>query len=323
MQWKSGAAAWLGWLFDGLDMILYTLVAIPFVAELLACGPKRSAASATTAPGFRRRFLSAGRWEAASLAGWAIGSVAAGRLMLTILTYALFTGLSFFAQTWWQLLIFRFLAALGHRRRMGCRRGADLRNLAPQLAPLAGGDFANGREPGHAAGRRWSCFFMAGFAARDGSFWSAFCRPCWCCGFAGPCPSPKNGMRPSVVPRESSRESSTCFAAGSQDDAVDARGLRLVAQRPLGVHLLVFAAFLRNLPDVAGWTDAERSQFVGQAITLVMVSSIVGNFLAAAMARRHRLSMDDRGDVPGLLRFDAASPTARSRAGRTRFGAWP
>ena len=33
--------------------------------------------------------------------------------MLTILTYALFTGLSFFAQTWWHLLIFRFLAALG------------------------------------------------------------------------------------------------------------------------------------------------------------------------------------------------------------------
>ena len=34
-------------------------------------------------------------------------------MTLTILTYALFTGLSFFAQTWWQLLIFRFLAALG------------------------------------------------------------------------------------------------------------------------------------------------------------------------------------------------------------------
>ena len=33
--------------------------------------------------------------------------------MLTILCYALFTGLSFFAQTWWQLLIFRFVAALG------------------------------------------------------------------------------------------------------------------------------------------------------------------------------------------------------------------
>ena len=34
-QWKSGAAAWLGWLFDGLDMHLYVLVAAPFVAELL------------------------------------------------------------------------------------------------------------------------------------------------------------------------------------------------------------------------------------------------------------------------------------------------
>src|SRR4029077_11324492 len=34
-------------------------------------------------------------------------------LSLTVLTYALFTGLSFFAHTWWQLMIFRFLAALG------------------------------------------------------------------------------------------------------------------------------------------------------------------------------------------------------------------
>jgi hypothetical protein len=35
-QWKSGIAAWLGWMFDGLDMHLYTLVAAPFVAQLLA-----------------------------------------------------------------------------------------------------------------------------------------------------------------------------------------------------------------------------------------------------------------------------------------------
>jgi predicted MFS family arabinose efflux permease len=34
-------------------------------------------------------------------------------LVLTVLTYALFTGLAFFAQNWWQLMIFRFLAALG------------------------------------------------------------------------------------------------------------------------------------------------------------------------------------------------------------------
>jgi len=37
-QVRSGLAAWLGWLFDGLDMHLYTLVATAFVAQLLMTG---------------------------------------------------------------------------------------------------------------------------------------------------------------------------------------------------------------------------------------------------------------------------------------------
>ena len=112
-QWKSGIAAWLGWLFDGLDMHLYTLVAAPFVMQLLH-------ASSTKDP-------EVGRYSsiimAAFLIGWALGGSFFGRigdrigrsrtLMLTILTYSIFTGLSFFATTWWHLLIFRFLAALG------------------------------------------------------------------------------------------------------------------------------------------------------------------------------------------------------------------
>src|SRR5438045_3405187 len=39
-QWRSGIAAWLGWMFDGLDMHLYTLVAVPFVAQLMELSPK-------------------------------------------------------------------------------------------------------------------------------------------------------------------------------------------------------------------------------------------------------------------------------------------
>jgi hypothetical protein len=35
-QVRSGVAAWLGWLFDGLDMHLYTLVATAFVAGFVA-----------------------------------------------------------------------------------------------------------------------------------------------------------------------------------------------------------------------------------------------------------------------------------------------
>src|SRR5689334_1834497 len=112
-QWKSGAAAWLGWLFDGLDMHLYVLVAAPFVAELLGV-----ASAKDPAVGFYSSWV-----QAAFLIGWALGGGLFGRiadrlgrsraLTLTILTYASFTGLSYFAQTWWQLLVFRFLAALG------------------------------------------------------------------------------------------------------------------------------------------------------------------------------------------------------------------
>src|SRR5712692_7761797 len=94
-------------------MHLYVLVAGPFVAELLGVNDPK-----LPVVGYYSSWI-----QAAFLIGWALGGGFFGRiadrlgrsraLMLTILTYALFTGLSFFAQTWWQLLLFRFLAALG------------------------------------------------------------------------------------------------------------------------------------------------------------------------------------------------------------------
>ena len=111
-QVRSGLAAWLGWLFDGLDMHLYTLVATAFVAQLLMTG------EGDPEVGKKASII-----QAAFLVGWALGGGFFGRvadlvgrsraLVLTILTYACFTGLSFFAQEWWHLMAFRFLAALG------------------------------------------------------------------------------------------------------------------------------------------------------------------------------------------------------------------
>ena len=99
-------------MFDGLDMHLYTLVATPFVAELLRAKPGDETV------GTHGAII-----NAAFLVGWALGGAFFGRvgdlvgrsrtLILTILTYACFTGLSFFAHEWWHLMIFRFLAALG------------------------------------------------------------------------------------------------------------------------------------------------------------------------------------------------------------------
>ena len=79
-QWRSGVAAWLGWLFDGLDMHLYTLVAAPFVAELLAAAQPADPAGAPAQlvdPGGVPAGLGAGR--RASSGGSATASAAAAR----------------------------------------------------------------------------------------------------------------------------------------------------------------------------------------------------------------------------------------------------
>ena len=112
-QWRTGTAAWLGWLFDGLDMHLYTLVAAPVVLQLIG-------AVSNADPGVKEK---SAYIQAAFLLGWALGGSFFGRLgdilgrsralSLTILTYAICTGLCAFAQTWWQLMLFRFIAALG------------------------------------------------------------------------------------------------------------------------------------------------------------------------------------------------------------------
>src|SRR5436190_23838616 len=93
-QWRSGIAEWLGWTFDGLDMHLYTLVAGPFVAQLIG--------ASTTTDSRVGRYGSI--IQGAFLLGWALGGGFFGRigdrlgraraLSLTVLTYAAFTGLS-------------------------------------------------------------------------------------------------------------------------------------------------------------------------------------------------------------------------------------
>ena len=155
-QWKSGIAAWLGWLFDGLDMHLYTLVAAPFVAQLMNL-------SSPADPVVKEK----SSWiQAAFLVGWALGGGFFGRLgdklgrsralSLTILTYAIFTGLSFFATSWWQLLIFRFLAALGIGGEWAVGATFAFGNLAEEMAAMDRRLFANRRQSRRAPGVRGS-----------------------------------------------------------------------------------------------------------------------------------------------------------------------
>jgi len=289
-QWKTGAAAWLGWLFDGLDMHLYTLVATPFVAELLAVDRKDPAVGQHAS------------WiQAAFLVGWALGGGFFGRLgdrlgrsralVLTILTYAMFTGLSFFAQTWWHLLIFRFLAALGIGGEWAV--GAALlsetwpRNWRPWLAAVLQSAVNLG-----VMLASFSVFVLAGFPPR-----TVF--------LIGVAPALLVLWIRRHVPETEGWHAAKAQSRDNEPGILDL--FRGSVRRITWLTLLVCAfslsghwAFmfwcsqhLRNLPDLAAWSDAQRSQFVSEAMTLVMVASIVGNFLAAAVARwlGYRLSI--------------------------------
>jgi MFS family permease len=104
--------AWLGWIFDSMDATIYALVMTPALRELLG---------ATVTP--EEIGWYGGIVFALFLIGWALGGVGFGiladrfgrarTLVITILIYAVFTGLAGFSHSWWELAAYRFVTALG------------------------------------------------------------------------------------------------------------------------------------------------------------------------------------------------------------------
>ena len=104
--------AWLGWIFDSMDATIYNLVLTPALRELL--GPRSSPEMIVWYGGIILSIF---------LVGWAVGGVLFGMLadylgrartlVITILIYALFTGLAALSHSWRELCIYRFLTALG------------------------------------------------------------------------------------------------------------------------------------------------------------------------------------------------------------------
>jgi MFS family permease len=282
-QWKSGLAAWLGWLFDGLDMHLYVLVAAPFVAELVGVTDTRN-----EVVGWYSSWI-----QAAFLVGWALGGGFFGRvgdligrsraLCLTILTYALFTGLAYFVQTWWQLLIVRFLAALG-----------------------IGGEWAIGASLlSETWPRRWRPWIAA--VLQSGVNIGVLFASCAIFLLAGQGPRVVFlvGVLPALLVlwiRRAVPETDEWYTA--KRDAKNAMPgiadlfhgeLRhtailviLVCSLSLTAHwafMFWYQQHLRNLPEVISMSPTRKNELAGVANFLVMSAAIMGNFLAAAMAR--------------------------------------
>jgi MFS family permease len=111
-QWFVLTVCTLGWVFDTMGQQLFNVVRNPAVAALKGM--------ATDAPAVAKY---SGIATSLMLIGWATGGIIFGILgdkigrartmVLTILVYSLFTGLSGFARTYWEFILFRFLCGLG------------------------------------------------------------------------------------------------------------------------------------------------------------------------------------------------------------------
>ena len=285
-QWRSGIAAWLGWLFDGLDMNLYTLVATPFVAYLLSVNEHDPSVG---------RYAS---WiQASFLVGWALGGGIFGRigdrlgrsraLMLTILTYATFTGLSFFAHAWWHLMIFRFLAALGIGGEWAVGASILSETWPTQWRPWIAAVLQTGVNLGNLAAAVASTILLTWLKLPDRVIFLVGILPAllvlW--------------IRHSV-PEPEEWKAAKENAAGDQPRFVQlfqgpvrriTLTVILVCATSLSGHwafMFWFPQQLRRLPDVQSWSDSEKNGVASTGLALVMIMSICGNFFAGFLAKK-------------------------------------
>src|SRR2546428_1302438 len=143
-QWQVLLVAWLGWVFDSMDAMIYALVLQPALHDLLQAASGGAPVSNSDIGRYGGIVFSI------FLVGWAIGGVLFGvladyvgrtkTLIATILIYAVFTGMAALSQDWWHLAIYRFLTALG----TGGGGGAGAALGGPGLA---GGERAHGGRP--------------------------------------------------------------------------------------------------------------------------------------------------------------------------------
>ncbi len=219
------------------------------------------------------------------MGAWRTTSGRSRALMLTILTYAVFTGVSYFAQTWWQLLIFRFLAALGiggewavgaslisetwPRRwrpwmaavlQTGVNLGIMLASLATFLLTLAG--------------QKPQTVFLVGVLPALLVLW-----------IRRSVPEPEEWQGA----KERSADVEPVFLDLFRGSIRRTTVLTLlVCSLTLTAHwafLFWYLQHLRNLPGLADWDVAEKTKLVTRVSFFVIGISIGGNFLAAWIAR--------------------------------------
>lgn len=111
-HWLVIGAAWIGWVFDSMDTTLFAMIMPATLQDLLG-----------VTAGKPEIATHAGIIYAIFLVGWALGGTIFGviadylgrsrTLSISILIYAIFTGVAALSQTWQELALWRFITAIG------------------------------------------------------------------------------------------------------------------------------------------------------------------------------------------------------------------
>jgi MFS family permease len=139
-QWFVFVVASLGWLFDTMDQQLFNLARVSAVRSLLNIAP-----GDTTQTGVIDQY--AGYTTSIFLLGWATGGIVFGILgdkigrvktmMLTILSYSAFTGLSALSKGVWDFSLYRFLTGLGVGGQLGVSVSLVAEVMPDRIRPMA------------------------------------------------------------------------------------------------------------------------------------------------------------------------------------------
>ena len=278
-QWSAFAAAWVGWCFDGLDGYLYALVAIPFVTSLMpGASPGDVAQHAAWVQG-------------AFLVGWALGGAFFGRLgdkigrtrtlTLTILSYSVFTGLSFVAATWWHLLIFRFVAALGIGGEWAAGSALVSETLGAKHRSWAGATLQSG--------------YMVGIILAAITVGALGSLPPKYVFLVGVVPALMTvWIRKGVAePEEWAKERHTrempkisaLFGPDVRATTLKTLALTSIALTTVWGFIFFSIQVLTAIPEVAALAPPDRAALVRNVVVVYSLWNIVGNFLATYLAR--------------------------------------
>lgn len=155
-NWQVLLATWLGEMFDGMDASIFVLVLFPAMSDLL-----KTTSHSTVG-------LYGSIVMATFMSGWAIGAVMFGivsdyigrtrTMMVTILLYAICTGLCAMSHNWLELACYRFL--------VGCGIGGEISVGGVMIA-----ECWRGKSRLHATGVMMSSFGFGYLAAAVLNLW--------------------------------------------------------------------------------------------------------------------------------------------------------